>query len=399
MKNNLLIFSALVLVCFSYACSKDSGGSGNGGVQMNDVTISIADVTKFEGDENSIFDFKVRLSAVTDKEVRIDYKTENASGVADEDFIADNGTLVFPIGEVEKIISIEVVADTLKEADEDFKVMLSNPVNAEILKGTGTGTIRNDDTFLVTDGQGYTTPLSYAGMDLVWQDEFDGDPINMDNWTHETGNHGWGNNELQNYTTSAANSYISAGNLVIEAREESSGGSNYSSARMITKGKQEFAFGRIDIRAKLPKGQGIWPALWSLGANFDAIGWPACGEIDIMELVGHEPGRVHGTGHWGPQGQSFSNSFSGDYTLPGGAHFDEEFHVFSLIWETNSLRFYVDDNHYHTITSGNVSTAYPFNSPFFFIFNIAVGGNWPGSPDASTVFPQRMFVDYIRVFQ
>lgn len=397
--NKVLIINFLAFALLWTACSKDDGNGGDDGMTLNDPNISISDLTKFEGDENSIFDFKVRLSQESDKTVTVDFKTEDGAAIAGEDFIAQNGTLTFAPKEIEQIISIEIVADTLKEADEDFRVALSNPINAAFTKSAGTGTMRNDDTFLVTDGEGYTTPLSYAGMDLVWADEFNGNSINMDNWNHELGNHGWGNNELQNYTSSSNNSYVADGKLVIEAREENSSGSNYSSARMTTEGKQEFALGRIDIRAKLPTGQGVWPALWSLGANYGSVGWPACGEIDFMELLGHEPWKVHGTGHWGPQGQSFSNSHSGDYELENNEGFDEEFHVFSLIWNTNSMTFLVDDNPYHTINSSGVNGNYPFNAPFFFIFNIAVGGNWPGNPDATTVFPQRMYVDYIRVFQ
>jgi beta-glucanase (GH16 family) len=399
MKNNLLFISILSVALMWTACGKDdSGNDGDDGVQPTNPTLSITDLTKFEGDENSTFDFKVRLSRAADEVVTVDFKTENAAATAGEDFIAQNGTLTFEPNDLEKIIAIEIVADTLKEGDEDFIVVLTNPVNADFTKSEGIGTMRNDDTFLVTDGEGYETPLSYAGLDLVWQDEFDGSTIDMQSWNHETGNHGWGNQELQNYTTSSANSYISDGKLVIEAIEESSSSSNYSSARMTTQGKKEFTFGRIDIRAKLPKGQGIWPALWSLGANFGTVGWPACGEIDIMELVGHEPNVVHGTAHWGPQGQSFSNNTGGAFTLNDG-EFADEFHVFSIIWEANSIKYLVDDQQYKIISSNDVNGAYPFNSPFFFIFNIAVGGTWPGSPDATTVFPQRMFVDYIRVFQ
>ena len=268
MKNNLLFISILSVALMWTACGKDdSGNDGDDGVQPTNPTLSITDLTKFEGDENSTFDFKVRLSRAADEVVTVDFKTENAAATAGEDFIAQNGTLTFEPNDLEKIIAIEIVADTLKEGDEDFIVVLTNPVNADFTKSEGIGTMRNDDTFLVTDGEGYETPLSYAGLDLVWQDEFDGSTIDMQSWNHETGNHGWGNQELQNYTTSSANSYISDGKLVIEAIEESSSSSNYSSARMTTQGKKEFTFGRIDIRAKLPKGQGIWPGIVEFGCK------------------------------------------------------------------------------------------------------------------------------------
>ena len=354
--------------------------------------------SKFEGDINSTFDFKVRLSQASSADVTVDFTTNDKSAVQEEDYITQNGTLTFS-GTMEQIISVEIVADTLSEGDEEFEILLSNPTNASLEDESEVGTIRNDDTFLPTNSSGYTTPNSYAGMTLVWADEFNGNQIDLNNWTHEIGNSGWGNNELQYYTSSSDNSYVSDGNLIIEAKEESISGSSYSSARMITAGKQEFIYGRIDVRAKLPEGQGIWPAIWMLGADIFTDGWPACGEIDIMELVGHEPNRIHGTAHWGNQGNPSTYQGNG-FTLSGGSKYSDEFNVFSIIWENDNIKWLMNDQEFFSISSANVTnTAYPFNDNFFFILNIAVGGNWPGSPDGSTVFPQRMYIDYVRVFQ
>jgi len=250
---------------------------------------------------------------------------------------------------------------------------------------------------MISEG-GYSTPTSYPGYTEAWAEEFDGSEINTSWWTHEIGNSGWGNNELQYYTDDAKNSFLSGGNLVIEAIKENFNGAPYTSARMITKDKKLFTHGRIDVRAILPEGQGIWPAIWMLGNNISSVGWPACGEIDIMELVGHEPGTVHGTAHWGPQGQSWSTYVGDDYKLPSGEKYSDEFHVFSIIWEPGKIDWYVDDTKFHTIRQSDVNVTYPFDREFFFILNIAVGGNWPGNPDASTQFPQRMTIDYIRVF-
>jgi len=136
-----------------------------------------------------------------------------------------------------------------------------------------------------------------------------------------------------------------------------------------------------------------------LGANFGDVGWPHCGEIDIMELLGHEPSTTHGTAHWGPQGQSWSYNDKGEYHLTEGKKFSDEYHVFSIIWEPGQIDWYLNDNKFFTIRPADVNGNYPFNAEFFFIFNIAVGGQWPGYPDDTTVFPQRMIVDYIRVFQ
>lgn len=246
--------------------------------------------------------------------------------------------------------------------------------------------------------EGYSTPDSYDGMMLVWQDEFESESLNLDDWTFETGTgtNGWGNNELQYYTdqnTSLANGY-----LIIEAREESKGGQSYTSSRLITLDKQEFKYGRVDIRAVLPEGQGIWPALWMLGANINSVDWPACGEIDIMEMVGGGSGRddtVYGTVHWSNAGEYAS--YGDSYALQSGV-FSDEFHVFSVEWDSDAIKWYVDDVLFNEvdITPAELSE---FQEDFFFIFNVAVGGDWPGSPDSSTTFPQRMIVDYIRMFQ
>ena len=265
--------------------------------------------------------------------------------------------------------------------------------------------LKRNDKFLIdlesgsgpgNGDDGYETPLSYEGMSLVWQDEFNGNSLNMSDWTHEigTGNNGWGNNELQYYRTENTN--VADGKLTIEARQESFSGSNYTSSRIITSGNRSFQYGRIDIRAKLPEGQGIWPALWMLGDSFWQEGWPHCGEIDVMEMVGGDDreNTVHGTLHW--QASAYA-SYGGSYTLPSG-DFTDEFHVFSIVWDDSTIRWYVNDNQYHVIDL-TPSHLDEFRAPFFFIFNVAVGGNWPGAPDGSTTFPQQMVVDYVRVFE
>ncbi len=246
---------------------------------------------------------------------------------------------------------------------------------------------------------GYISPLTYEGYELVWNDEFDGSSIDPANWVFETGTGcphlcGWGNNELQYYRRE--NAWVEDGVLTIEARAESYQGSNYTSARMKTQNKRSFRYGRIDIRALLPWGQGIWPALWMLGDNITTVGWPKCGEIDIMEMIGGQgrDNQVHGTLHWDNNGHTYTG---GRYTLESGI-FADEYHVFSIIWDEISIKWLVNDKQFHEI---NITPAHmtEFHDQFFFIFNVAVGGNWPGSPDETTVFPQQMRVDYIRVFE
>jgi beta-glucanase (GH16 family) len=257
-----------------------------------------------------------------------------------------------------------------------------------------------DVTITKSDGviipaEGYTTPLTYPNMTMVWQDEFSGEELNTADWTFETGGHGWGNNEKQYYRNE--NVSLQDGHLIITAKKESYSGKSYTSSRIITKGKKEFKYGRIDIRALLPEGQGIWPALWMLGSSFPNVTWPASGEIDIMEMIGGS-GRentVYGTVHWDNAGQYAS--YGKSHTLSSGT-FNDKFHVFTIIWDSEKIVWYMDDVEFNVIDTTPAGLS-EFQNSFFLIFNVAVGGNWPGDPNPSTVFPQHMIVDYVRVFQ
>ncbi|MGB3464294.1 MAG: family 16 glycosylhydrolase [Cyclobacteriaceae bacterium] len=271
--------------------------------------------------------------------------------------------------------------------------------NGRFLRQTQEITVQvGDPTGPIQGDNGYITPLIYDGMTLVWQDEFNGSSLDESDWNYEigTGSNGWGNNELQYYRRE--NTSVSDGFLTIEAREESFGGNNYTSSRLTTQGKAEFLYGRIDIRAQLPEGQGVWPALWMLGSNFASVGWPACGEIDIMEMIGGGEGRddtVHGTIHWDNNG---TKADTGGKTQLASGKFSDQFHVFTLQWDADKINWYVNDRLYYSVDTTPAALS-EFRNEFFFIFNIAVGGNWPGSPNASTSFPQKMVVDYVRVFQ
>src|SRR5437588_10817985 len=241
----------------------------------------------------------------------------------------------------------------------------------------------------------------------VWSDEFNGrsgSAVDSTKWSFDVGGGGWGNNELETYTSRTANAHLESGSLVITAIKETFTGPdnitrNYTSARLLTKNKFSQAYGRFEARIKIPYGQGIWPAFWMLGENIDTAHWPNCGEIDIMENIGREPSIVHGTFH-GP-GYSGGNGVSAAYTLPGGQKFSDDFHTFAVDWEPNVIRFYVDGLLYKTRTPADLpaGTTWVFDHPFFMILNVAVGGGWPGNPDGSTVFPQQMLVDYVRVYQ
>ena len=253
------------------------------------------------------------------------------------------------------------------------------------------------------------TPTGTNGT-LVWHDEFNGPAgatPDASNWTPDTGGSGNGNSELEYYTTNNNAQTDGNGNLVIEARKENPanyqcwyGSCTYTSGRITTHNKFSFTYSKIEARIKIPYGQGLWPAFWLLGANYNTVPWPGCGEIDAMENIGREPGTVHGTVH-GP-GYSGSNGIGGPYTLPNNQAFYSAYHTFGVQWDTNNVSFSVDGATYFTVTRTMVEGQghqWVYDHPFFIILNVAVGGAWPGNPDATTVFPQRMYVDYVRVYQ
>ncbi|GAA4899911.1 hypothetical protein GCM10023311_26640 [Flaviramulus aquimarinus] len=232
---------------------------------------------------------------------------------------------------------------------------------------------------------------------LVWSDEFDLDgAVDDTKWTHEIGDGsdqgipGWGNNELQSYTANSDNSIVENGVLKLKARN-----SPYTSARIKTQGLFSQTYGRFEARIKTPFGKGIWPAFWLLGENIETVGWPQCGEIDIMELRGQEPqvahGSLHGPGNYG--GSPLSRSFTLEQD-----RFDKDFHVFAIEWGQDYIDYFVDGEVYQRITSNDVGE-WVFNKPFFIILNIAIGGNYVGSPAHNTYFPQTMEVDYVRVYK
>jgi beta-glucanase (GH16 family) len=238
---------------------------------------------------------------------------------------------------------------------------------------------------------------------VTMQDEFDteGAP-NSAIWGYDlgTGNSdtggGWGNNELQFYTDRTENVKVENGYLLITAKKEEYQGSSYTSARLTTKGLFDQAYGRFEARIRLPYGQGMWPAFWLLGANIDEVGWPQCGEIDIMEYRGQEPTMVLGTVH-GP-GYSGAESITKGYNLLND-RFDTSFHIFGIEWGPEYINYYIDDVLYNQITPANVTGEWVFDHPFYIVINLAVGGNFVGAPNNETVFPQTMLVDYVRVYK
>lgn len=259
------------------------------------------------------------------------------------------------------------------------------------------GCSENDDNPVIesdppgSDLEGYT---------LLWSDEFDGSGIDASKWIHEVDGEGGGNNELQYYTDRPENSYVVDGVLHIVALQEEYTGPDgtryYTSARMTTQTTKSFMYGRIEARLKLPYGQGLWPAFWMLGINISDVGWPRCGEIDIMEMIGGEgkDNVTHGTLHWYDDG----HKYQGGNTQLSSGKLADDFHIYAVEWDENKIEWFFDDQKFYSmeITSETMSE---FHQHFFIILNVAVGGNWPGNPDTSTSWPQEMQVDYVRVYE
>jgi beta-glucanase (GH16 family) len=407
-KKFLVVSKVLFLLWIGLSsCIRKTDDLGLPDSPMPVVRLEKGDVEVSEGNRDTTLTFKVQVEGLSLTNIVVYYATVAGTASQGSDFEpVERGTLLFTPSISSREISIKIIGDPVKEADETLEVVLLDAVNAKLGANKAKITLRNDDLNPVdrvtVPVGGPTSPVSYAGYQLVWQDEFEGQELNASSWTFETGDGcpalcGWGNNELQFYQEK--NAFVDGGYLVIEGRKETAGTRNYTSARIITKGKREFQYGRIDIRAALPEGRGYWPALWMLGANIDRAPWPACGEIDIMELTGDRPNRVLGSAHFGANVAQHQFRTSAKF-LQGGAKFSEAFHVFSILWEKDKIQWLLDDEPYFQITPANLNgLAYPFNQPFFFVFNVAIGGNLPGPPAESTIFPRWMIVDYVRVFQ
>lgn len=240
-----------------------------------------------------------------------------------------------------------------------------------------------------SSGQGPNLPGQPADTGtyrLVWSDEFDGPSINPGVWNFETGGHGWGNHEQQYYQ--AANAAIENGNLVITGKKETTGSNKYTSARITTKGKKEFLYGRIEARIKMPVAKGFWPAFWMLGANIDKVDWPACGEIDILEHI-NDDSLIYGTAHWEDNG----HVYKGDKITSSPS----DYHVYRIEWNAKAIQWFVDGRQYyqHDITA----VTSEFTLPYFILLNFALGGDWPGQVIDDSLLPAKLYVDYVRVYQ
>ncbi|MCW3088968.1 MAG: family 16 glycosylhydrolase [Ferruginibacter sp.] len=400
MKKAFNVSTAVVLLTLLYISSscKKAGDPAPTPVTSSPV-LTCPDVSVNRTSSAAVLRFYVNLSATSTSEASAKYSLVPGTALAPRDFPAAAGIVSIVAGQSMGYIDVPITGDSLRQPDLQFSVQFSEPKNCTLGTTSAKGTIVTmNGTYLTTDDAGFSTPLIYPGYSLIWSDEFTGSSINQSNWNFESGGSGWGNHELEYYTARAQNAFQSNGKLIIEARSEAFGGNLYTSARMTTQNKKQFKFGRIDIRAKLPVTKGMWPALWMLGANISTVPWPACGETDIMEVVGSDPRKLVGTGHYA--NSAGAHDSRGSSVSLTGEDFSQKFHVFSIIWQLDSIKWLLDDQVYYTMTKSSTGTNnYPFNNDSFFIVNVAVGGDWPGPPDGTTNFPQRMFVDYIRVFQ
>jgi beta-glucanase (GH16 family) len=401
MKKNLIIKLFFFCIIIAIGCKKKSSTDTD---PQSSPIISISNASNVEGNAGTTaLNFSVKLSKPATTAVTVSYSV--TAGLAKEGLdynVPSSTTFSFSVGETDKNITINVIGDDIKEGDEDFTITLTNPSGGNISRGTAIGTITNDDNKVPFTNAGFSTPTSYPGLTLTWSDEFTGSTLNTNNWSYDIGTGcpslcGWGNNELQYYTNSPDNVFLQDGSLIIESKKEQIGGKDYSSGRVKTDGKQSFKFGRIDIRAISPSGRGIWPALWMMPQNNVYGTWPNSGEIDLMEIKGHDMKTAYQTVHFGPGPPS--TFISKSYTLTNG-NFNDSFHVYSMIWSMDTIKLLVDNVEVNKITKVDlVGRIYPFNEAFFLILCTAVGGNFPGAPDATSTYPQWLIVDYVRVFQ
>jgi beta-glucanase (GH16 family) len=276
------------------------------------------------------------------------------------------------------------------------------PAEPSTTTSTSSTTTTTTTSLPIVDPPPPIPPEPPAGMELVWSDEFDGDAIDRSNWTYDIGGWGWGNGEVQYYTDRPENARLENGLLVIELRQERFEDAYYTSARLKTKDLQEFQYGRIEARLKVPKGSGTWPAFWMLGTGFEqeaadpAFRWPNVGEIDIMEYVGREPdlvlGTVHGPGYAGSSGISQWNRQDFDI--------GDDFHTFAIDWDEAGIRWYFDGEMFFDVPRERVGDReWVFDKPFFMLLNLALGGTLGGNIDLALEYPIRYYADYVRVYQ
>ena len=370
------------------------------------IAFKMKDTLVYEGLEKQLLLEVAGTSGMTGP-VYVEYETREGTAIAGEDFTPTTGILAFvnPGVKEKQLVHLEILDNQRFEEEEYFDVSFNFDSTGIFLSDSLRIFILDDDPQL-TDNEfpGYTTPMEYEGWKRIWSDEFGGESLDKNNWTPIVGNGcpekcGFGNNELQYYREE--NMELGDGQLTIHVLQETFGTNQYTSSRIMTKDKFFFLYGRVDIRARLPYSQGLWPALWMMGQNREEAGWPECGEIDIMELRGGIPNKVGSNLHYANAQGKHQNAGAKTFELDQG-NFSDEFHVFSMIWDDQKIEFFVDDVKFNTafFSSLNIGTMEnPFRKDFYLLMNCAVGGNYGGNPDETTQWPQQMQLDYVRIFQ
>ncbi len=371
--------------------------------EFNKAFFSFSNVVISEGDA-VILEIQIKLTGKHEKAISIPYYSLDSTALSGFDYKNVSGSLNFSGDDSLQYQSlfIEVMDDDRFEEMEFFKIAFDLDTSQVDFDSNQLLVTIIDDDYEYTDNDypGYVTKLHQEdqGWELMWKDEFGGNELNEDYWwLPDSGN--WYNEELQYYRPQ--NASVSEGQLTITADEENYNNHDYVSARMNSRNRVYFKYGKIEFRVKLPYGQGLWPALWLQGNELYDLGWPKRGEIDVMELRGHTPNTVSSTIHYADLSGDHQYPTSKKYTLDNG-DFSDEYHVISMIWDEYKIKFYVDDVLFNTIFHNNINfynNQNPFRESFYIIMNVAVGGNFGGDPDASTEWPQTMQVDYVRVYK
>ncbi len=391
MKNYFFKSCTLLLLgifCILASCSKNDNGNLT-------PTVKLLPRNDYEGTgENKMLDVTVTLSPAADVPVTITYSTVDSTAVGNKDFIPiTDATLVFQPGETSKTIQVEIISDSVIEFTEAFKIQINSVQNAE---GSGLSlpiTIYDDDSLDITQvADGFISPDSYRNMYLFYDDEFNDSSVNINKWSYDVGEGIWAD-QWQEYTSNPDNIRESGGLLKITARNNSG---HYTSGRINSASTHPFKYGLVEIRAKFPKGTGLWPSVWLLGSSYNGTNWPLCGEMDIATLKGQVPGQMIGSAFYDITDPVRKDGF---YTLPGyGETFADEFHVFSILWQQDKIDWYVDNKKYLELNKSELGSGWPFNDYFGLYISFAVGGSFVGPPNDSTVFPQTFELDYVRGF-
>lgn len=375
-----------LLFFLAISCSKDD--------EMGTPTVKLLPRNDKEGsNQNKILDVRVRLNHPTNLPVTVSYSTVDSTARSYKDFIPVDSTLVFNPGETEQTINIQLISDKVTEFTEGFGLRISRVENALGAFQYLPITIYDDDfNNVIPATDGFISKDTIEGMQLMFADEFSGTYVNPYIWAYNSPDGTWAD-QIQQYTYSDDNLKVENGLLKITALQK---GSDYTSAGINTMSTISFKYGLLQVRAKMPKGTGLWPSIWMLGKAYSKWGWPNCGEIDIATLNGRQPSQMLGSVDYYLGGDVLKE---GHYDLYGvDDSFADEFHVFSILWQPGQINWYVDNHPYMKFDKATLGETWPFDEPFWMVISLAVGGTRVGSPDAGTQFPQTMEVDYIRYY-